>query len=235
MCIMIMLEDTGTDHLDYGSLAMLSVSLIISRFFKDSFFIHESDSVPLQVGDLSKTMAFVFQDEVNPMPSHWSCCKDYKVELPENNVQTVVDGDVFAYGDDKIEIVHLPGHTPGSIGVLSYNSRVLCTGDMLFGSAPMLDSIPNQGSRSQFSSSMEKIIDLITSEKVLAIFWIPKSIFIIQLYNLRLISAYLDMEKCLMPSKVSKWPKDTLILPMLVLRIFLTSNLIDAITYIQSR
>ena len=111
-------------------------------------------------------MAFVFQDEVHPMPSQWSCCKDYKLEIPENSVQKVVDGDLFTIGDDKIEIVHLPGHTPGSIGVLSYNSGVLCTGDMLFGSAPMLDSIPNQGSRSDFSSSMEKIIELISSGKV---------------------------------------------------------------------
>ena len=48
-------------------------------------------------------------------------------------------------GDDILEIVHLPGHTPGSIGILSHKLKTLCTGDMLFSTAPMLDSIPGQG------------------------------------------------------------------------------------------
>ena len=68
--------------------------------------------------------------------------------------------------DETLEIIHLPGHTPGSIGVLHQEKKLLCTGDMLFSDFTMLDSISGQGSQSDFEKSMEKIIKLISEEKV---------------------------------------------------------------------
>lgn len=41
----------------------------------------------------------------------------------------VYDGDILDLGDRPIEIVHIPGHTPGSISVLDRNQRVLIGGD----------------------------------------------------------------------------------------------------------
>ena len=60
----------------------------------------------------------------------------------------------------------MPGHTPGSIGILYSKEKMLCTGDMLFESFPMLDSYPGQGSKEDFKNSMEKIIDMISHGKV---------------------------------------------------------------------
>ena len=136
------------------------------RFFKDSFYIHEYDATALQNGDVSQIMSHISEYELCPKPNDMKCCQDYKVDIPAGNLHKLQDGDVFSVGDDKIEIIHLPGHTPGSIGVLSHNLKTLCTGDMLFSSSPMLDSIPGQGSRLHFSSSMKKIIRLIESERV---------------------------------------------------------------------
>ena len=68
--------------------------------------------------------------------------------------------------ESHLEVIHLPGHTPGSIGILYSKEKMLCTGDMLFESFPMLDHYPGQGSRHDFKVSMEKIIDMINHGKV---------------------------------------------------------------------
>ena len=43
----------------------------------------------------------------------------------------VQDGDELDLGDRKLRIVHLPGHTPGSIAVLDLGNRVLISGDLV--------------------------------------------------------------------------------------------------------
>ena len=43
------------------------------------------------------------------------------------------EGDVLTFGDSKVEVIHLPGHSPGGIGLL-YRGKpnVLVSGDTLF-------------------------------------------------------------------------------------------------------
>jgi len=43
----------------------------------------------------------------------------------------VKDGDVIDLGNRPLEIIHIPGHTPGSIGILDINARVLISGDTI--------------------------------------------------------------------------------------------------------
>jgi len=44
-------------------------------------------------------------------------------------VMLVFDGDVIDLGERELEIIHLPGHTPGSITVLDRRNRCLIGGD----------------------------------------------------------------------------------------------------------
>ena len=41
----------------------------------------------------------------------------------------VREGDVLDLGERRLEIIHLPGHTPGSIALLDVDNRVLISGD----------------------------------------------------------------------------------------------------------
>lgn len=50
---------------------------------------------------------------------------------PAEVTRTVVDGDVIDLGDRRLRVVHLPGHTPGSIVLLDEDLRWLYTGDVL--------------------------------------------------------------------------------------------------------
>lgn len=43
---------------------------------------------------------------------------------------TVKDGDMIKIGEEELQVIHTPGHTPG--GICLYNSPDLITGDTLF-------------------------------------------------------------------------------------------------------
>lgn len=53
----------------------------------------------------------------------------YRTSGKRNPVITVVDGDVIDLGGRPLRVIHIPGHTPGSIALLDINSRVLFSGD----------------------------------------------------------------------------------------------------------
>ena len=53
---------------------------------------------------------------------------------PERAVQRLADGDEFAVGEATMQVIHTPGHTPGSICLLL--GGALFTGDTLFPGGP---------------------------------------------------------------------------------------------------
>ncbi|VVP14685.1 MBL fold metallo-hydrolase [Pseudomonas fluorescens] len=50
------------------------------------------------------------------------------------------EGDVVDLGDTAFEVLHLPGHSPGSIGLWEKNSGTLFSGDAIY-DGPLLDKI----------------------------------------------------------------------------------------------
>lgn len=55
----------------------------------------------------------------------------YNAQRQSGSFIPVVEGDVIDLGDRKLEIIALPGHTPGSIGILDIENRVLIGGDTI--------------------------------------------------------------------------------------------------------
>jgi glyoxylase-like metal-dependent hydrolase (beta-lactamase superfamily II) len=53
----------------------------------------------------------------------------------------VQEGDVIDLGDRVFEVLHLPGHSPGSIGLWEAATRILFSGDAVY-DGPLLDEIP---------------------------------------------------------------------------------------------
>lgn len=53
----------------------------------------------------------------------------YRREGRKGVIVPVQDGDTLDLGERPLRIIHLPGHTPGSIAVLDVNRRVLISGD----------------------------------------------------------------------------------------------------------
>ena len=54
--------------------------------------------------------------------------------------RVLADGDVVDLGDRHFEVLHLPGHSPGSIGLWEEVTGVLFSGDALY-DGPLLDEL----------------------------------------------------------------------------------------------
>ncbi|MEM7413417.1 MAG: MBL fold metallo-hydrolase [Myxococcota bacterium] len=52
------------------------------------------------------------------------------------------EGDALDLGDRRFEVLHLPGHSPGSIGLWEADSGVLFSGDAIY-DGPLLDTLPD--------------------------------------------------------------------------------------------
>ena len=56
---------------------------------------------------------------------------NYRFRGKTGTIIPVQQGDIIDLGDRPLEIIELPGHTPGSIGILDVNNRVLIGGDSI--------------------------------------------------------------------------------------------------------
>ena len=134
--------------------------------FLEKIGLHEEDCKGLVTGDDMETFPFVAKSELLFSPPNFN---DYKIEKRSllSSIDELKNGDIITFGQERsLEIIHLPGHTPGSIGVLLAKEKILFTGDALFDNGPMIDHYPRQGSRKDFKASMEKIVDLVQCGKV---------------------------------------------------------------------
>lgn len=62
-------------------------------------------------------------------------------QRPAPVTRLVVEGDLVDLGDRAFEVLHLPGHSPGSIGLWEPASGTLFSGDALY-DGPLLDEVP---------------------------------------------------------------------------------------------
>lgn len=75
--------------------------------------------------------------------------------LPAKATRVVEDGDMLDIGDRHFEILHLPGHSPGSIGLWESKTGILFSGDCLY-DGPLLDGLP-ESDLAAYRASMERL------------------------------------------------------------------------------
>jgi glyoxylase-like metal-dependent hydrolase (beta-lactamase superfamily II) len=56
--------------------------------------------------------------------------------------RVVDEGDVVDLGDRRFEVLHLPGHTPGEIGLWEAETATLFSGDAVYESGDLIDDLP---------------------------------------------------------------------------------------------
>ena len=79
----------------------------------------------------------------------------------------MADGGRFDVSDVQLEVVHTPGHTPGSVSLYCEDLEVVFTGDALTGRGP----VPHEGEFADFARQLtaigERLLDLPLSTRVL--------------------------------------------------------------------
>jgi glyoxylase-like metal-dependent hydrolase (beta-lactamase superfamily II) len=69
------------------------------------------------------------------------------------------EGDVVDLGDRAFEVLHLPGHTPGSVGLWHEGSGTLFSGDAVYIGDPLIDQAP-ESSIPDYLVTMERLAQL---------------------------------------------------------------------------
>jgi glyoxylase-like metal-dependent hydrolase (beta-lactamase superfamily II) len=79
-------------------------------------------------------------------------------QRPARVTRLVDEGDVIDLGDRCFEVLHLPGHSPGSIGLWEAATGTLFSGDAIY-DGPLLDELP-ESDIDAYCRTMERLLTL---------------------------------------------------------------------------
>lgn len=79
-------------------------------------------------------------------------------QKPAKASRMVDEGDVIDLGDRRFEVLHLPGHSPGSIGLWEASTGILFSGDAIY-DGPLLDEFDDSNIE-DYCRTMERLLDL---------------------------------------------------------------------------
>ena len=81
----------------------------------------------------------------------------YKI-LPAPLTMLLGEGDLVDLGDRRLRVLHLPGHSPDSIGLLDERDGLFFSGDAIYDDT-LIDDLPDSD-RTAYRATMARIIDL---------------------------------------------------------------------------
>ena len=93
--------------------------------------------------------------EILPTPNYRAA--DYEVQ-PAPATRLLREGDVVDLGDRHFEVIHLPGHSPGSIALWEQASGILFSGDVVY-DGELLDNAYHSNT-DHYLASMERLREI---------------------------------------------------------------------------
>ena len=118
---------------------------------------------PLRVTDFPAEFQAMFEDPdfddvlLNARPDASFTIDDYRI-TSTSPTRAVDDGDVLDIGNRHFEVMHLPGHSPGSIGLWEAASGTLFSGDAIY-DGELLDQLPDS-SIPDYITTMKRLREL---------------------------------------------------------------------------
>ena len=110
----------------------------------ENFAIHSLEATAIRDGNNYETVS-IFTSclaEITVPPYDGWSTRDYRVKSAEPT-RVLEEGDVFDLGDRKLRVLHFPGHTHGSIGLIDEEARILFTGDTMYNHSCIIDWLPH--------------------------------------------------------------------------------------------
>ena len=109
----------------------------------EKFAIHSLEADAIRRGNNYETVTvFLSSSEVAVPPREGWTISDYKVKSAKP-FTVLEEGHVFDLGNRSLRVLHLPGHTPGSVGLIDESARILFTGDVVYDTYPLIDFLPH--------------------------------------------------------------------------------------------
>jgi glyoxylase-like metal-dependent hydrolase (beta-lactamase superfamily II) len=112
-------------------------------------------AAPTQANTLAED--YIAPHHFPSLPYQGFTCEGYRL-TPAPLTGTVDDGDVIDLGDRRLRVLHVPGHSPGSIALWEDAAGLLFTGDCLY-DGELLDALYHSD-RADFADSMARLREM---------------------------------------------------------------------------
>lgn len=124
---------------------------------RGAYTLIDEDFDPDDIGTMVVNDPLFTGPLVTALPAAGYDLRAYRI-LPARTVREVDEGDVIDLGDRAFEILHLPGHSPGSIGLWDAKSSTLFSGDAIY-DGELIDSY-HHSDVAAYVRTMKRLRDL---------------------------------------------------------------------------
>lgn len=129
---------------------------VLGNFEFDEVYIHENEKAIISKPyDVS-----YFKDSPNEIVNVYAK-KDFLIP-PAPNIKSLRDGDTFDLGGIQIEVIYCPGHSPGSICLLTSNKELFTSDVAYYGD----QFLPSRDKFPQVLETLNKLINLCKEQKI---------------------------------------------------------------------
>uniref|UniRef100_A0A8D0BQ45 Metallo-beta-lactamase domain containing 2 n=1 Tax=Salvator merianae TaxID=96440 RepID=A0A8D0BQ45_SALMN len=129
--------------------------------------VHSAEAGALRRGDNYETVTWLSDSEVVRQPSPGWSARQFRVR-PVQPTHVLQEGDVISLGDRQLTVMHMPGHSRGSICLHDRERKILFSGDVVYDGS-MIDWLP-YSRINDYVSTCQRLIELVNRglvEKVL--------------------------------------------------------------------
>jgi glyoxylase-like metal-dependent hydrolase (beta-lactamase superfamily II) len=85
---------------------------------------------------------------------------------PSSEAGSLSEGDVFTFGNSELKVIHVPGHSPGSVAFYSERDKLIVVGDILFEGSVGRTDLPGGNHEQLISGIKKKLMTLDDAVKV---------------------------------------------------------------------
>lgn len=116
--------------------------------------------LPKELGEVLGAPDGIFGDDVliDAIPNAGYDPQTYELR-PVTPTRELGEGDVVDLGDLQFQVLHLPGHTPGSIGLYEPDLKMLVSGDVAYDDEDMIDFLDGSSPR-DYQATMRRLLEL---------------------------------------------------------------------------
>lgn len=132
----------------------------------DDVYIHQNELQALRSGDQNQIMAapkygWINLDDFDSLPYEGFSADTYTVKACPQ-AQALTHGDVIDLGDKAFEVLHLPGHSSGSVALYNRTDTQLFSGDIVY-DGDLLDELEDSVI-DEYLVTMEKLLQVQAAE-----------------------------------------------------------------------
>nr|XP_060617752.1 acyl-coenzyme A thioesterase MBLAC2 [Anolis sagrei ordinatus] len=119
--------------------------------------VHSAEAPALRRGDNYEAVTWLSEGEVVRQPSPGWSARHFRVR-PVQPTHVLQEGDVISLGDRELTVMHMPGHSRGSICLHDSERKILFSGDVVY-EGSMIDWLP-YSRINDYVASCQRLIEL---------------------------------------------------------------------------